>query len=138
MDDGDLPRQAANHVPLSPISFLLRAARIYPNRTAVIHGARRYTYAQMAERSRRLASALNRAGVAPGDMVAILAPNTPEMLEAHYGVPMTGAVLDGEHPAGCRGHRLHPAACRAKLLLVDREFARTIAPRWPRWRKRRR
>ena len=126
MDDGDLPRQAANHVPLSPISFLLRAARIYPDRTAVIHGARRYTYAQMAERSRRLASALNRAGVAPGDVVAILAPNTPEMLEAHYGVPMAGAVLltvNIRLDAAAIGFILRHSG--AKFFLVDREFART-------------
>ncbi|MDB5374751.1 MAG: hypothetical protein JWP04_3393 [Belnapia sp.] len=127
MDDADLPRQAANHVPLSPISFLLRAARIYPHRTAVVHGARRYTYAQMAERSRRLASALRRAGVGPGDVVAIMAPNTPEMLEAHYGVPMAGAVLltvnirlDG--PA--IGFILRHSG--AKFLFVDREFTRIV------------
>ena len=80
-------------MPLSPVSFLLRAARIYPGRVAIIHGARRTTYAEMAERCRRLASALRRKGVGTGDVVAVLAPNTPEMLEAHYGVPMAGAVL---------------------------------------------
>ena len=95
MDGHDsLPKLPANYVPLSPISFLARAARIYPQRVAVIHGARRFTYAQMMERCRRLASALGRAGIAPGDTVAVLAPNIPEMLEAHYGVPMAGAVLN--------------------------------------------
>ncbi|SDC46084.1 AMP-binding protein [Belnapia rosea] len=126
MDDGDLQRQPANHVPLSPISFLLRAARIYPGRVAVIHGQRRLTYAQMAERSRRLASALRRAGIGPGDVVAIMAPNTPEMLEAHYGVPMTGAVLltlNIRLDAAAIGFILRHAG--AKLLLVDREFTRT-------------
>src|SRR3954454_9648488 len=89
MDDPNtLPQLAANHVPLSPLSFLQRAARIYPKRVAIIHGARRTTYAQMAERSRRLAAALRGAGIAPADVVAVLAPNIPEMLEAHYGVTM--------------------------------------------------
>jgi fatty-acyl-CoA synthase len=126
VDDHDLPPLAANHVPLSPISFLLRAARIYPHRTAVIHGARRYTYAQMAERSRWLASALNRAGVAPGDVVAVLAPNTPEMLEAHYGVPMAGAVLMTVNirlDAAAIGFILQHSG--AKFFLVDSEFAAT-------------
>ena len=119
-----LPRNAANHVPLSPVSFLKRAAQIYPQRVAVIHGARRFTYGEMAERCRRLASALARAGVAPGDTVAILAPNTPEMLEAHYGVPMAGAVLctvnirlDAPAVAFILRHS------QAKVFLVDREWA---------------
>src|SRR5690349_19051007 len=119
-----LPRLAANHVPLSPISFLQRAARIYPQRVAVIHGARRYTYAQLAERSRRLASALRGAGIAPGDVVAVLAPNIPEMLEAHYGVPMAGAILltiNIRLDAAAIGFILQHSG--AKLLLVDREYA---------------
>ncbi len=126
LDEGyeTLPRLPANHVPLSPISFLLRSARIYPNRIAVVHGARRYSYAQMRERCLRLASALSRAGIGPGDTVAVLAPNIPEMLEAHYAVPMTGAVLctinirlDAPAIAFILDHS------RAKLLLVDREWA---------------
>jgi fatty-acyl-CoA synthase len=119
-----LPRLPANHVPLSPISFLLRAARIYPQRVAVIHGARRFTYAQMADRSRRLAAALRAAGIAPGEVVAILAPNIPEMLEAHYGVPMAGAVLltiNIRLDAAAIGFVLRHSA--AKILLADREFA---------------
>src|SRR3954447_14845261 len=91
--DQDLDRAGANYVPLSPVSFLTRAARIYPNRTAVIHGDHRVTYAVFLQRARRLASALARAGVGKGDTVAIMAPNTPQMLEAHYAVPMLGAVL---------------------------------------------
>ncbi len=125
MDDHDLPRLAANHVPLSPVSFLLRAARVYPGRVAVIHGRRRTTYAEMAERCRRLASALRRAGVGTGDVVAVLAPNTPEMLEAHYGVPMAGAVLltiNIRLDTAAVGFILRHAG--AKLLLVDREFTR--------------
>jgi fatty-acyl-CoA synthase len=91
--DQDLDRNPANYVPLSPISFLLRSARVWPRRTAVIHGPRRYTYAQMLERCRRLASALERLGVGYGNTVSVIAPNVPELLEAHYGVPMTGGVL---------------------------------------------
>ena len=90
----DLDRTPANHVPLSPVSFLLRAARVYPDRASRSSMARAaYTYAQFLERTRRLASALARAGIGKGDTVAILAPNIPEMLEAHNAVPMLGAVL---------------------------------------------
>jgi fatty-acyl-CoA synthase len=129
MSDHDaLPKLPANHVPLSPISFLARAAHIYPQRLAVIHGRRRFTYGEMAARCRRLASALARAGVAPGDTVAILAPNIPEMLEAHYGVPMAGAVLctvnirlDAPAVAFILRHS------GAKVFLVDREWAAVAA-----------
>ncbi|GGC58518.1 acyl-CoA synthetase [Siccirubricoccus deserti] len=126
MDDADLPRLAANHVPLSPISFLARAARIYPRRVAVIHGARRLTYAEMFGRARRLASALSRAGIRPGDVVAILAPNTPEMLEAHYGIPMAGAVICTVNirlDAAAIGFILRHSGARA--FLVDSEWAAT-------------
>jgi fatty-acyl-CoA synthase len=122
-DHETLPRLPANHVPLSPLSFLLRAARVYPGRVAVVHGARRFTYAEMLERCRRLASALAGAGVEPGDTVAVLAPNIPEMLEAHYGVPMAGAVLltvnirlDAPAVAFILRHS------GARVLLVDREW----------------
>jgi fatty-acyl-CoA synthase len=120
----DLPKLPANHVPLSPVSFLVRAAKVYGPRVGVIHGARRLTYAEMFARCRRLASALGRAGVATGDTVAILAPNIPEMLEAHYGVPMAGAVLctvnirlDAPAVAFILRHS------RSKVFLVDREWA---------------
>ena len=93
MDDRDPPRNPANYVPLSPLSFLLRTARIWGRRTAIIHGARRITYAEMLARCRRLASALARAGAGPGDTVAVIAPNVPALLEAHYAVPGLGAVL---------------------------------------------
>jgi len=123
MDD-DLPKSAANHVPLSPVSFLARAARIWPGRTAIIHGARRVTYAQYLDRSRRLASALRRAGVAPGDVVAALLPNIPEMLEVHMAAPMAHAVLcpintrlDAPTVRFILGHS------GARVLLLDREFA---------------
>ena len=120
----DLDRRPANYVPLSPVSFLLRAAHVYGPRVAVIHGARRYTYAQFLERARRLASALMRAGIGKGDAVAIMAPNIPEMLEAHHAVPMLGAVLCSVNV------RLDAAAVafilthsEAKAVLVDREFS---------------
>ncbi|WP_456308294.1 long-chain-fatty-acid--CoA ligase [Roseomonas rosulenta] len=126
MDD-HLPRSAANHVALSPVSFLARAARIWPGRTAIIHGARRLTYAQYLERSRRVASALRAAGVAPGDVVAALLPNIPEMLEAHMAVPMAHAVLCPINT------RLDAPSVRfildhsgAKVLLLDREFAALV------------
>ncbi len=125
--DQDLDRCAANYVPLSPVSFLVRAARIYPTRMAVIHGQRRYTYAEFLERSRRLASALARAGIRKGDTVAIIAPNIPEMLEAHNAVPMLGAVLCPINT------RLDAAAIafilehgEAKVLLTDRELSATV------------
>ncbi len=120
---------AANYVPLSPVSFLGRAAGIYPNRVAVIHGDRRYTYAQFAERCRRLASALAKAGVGKGDTVAIMAPNTPEMLEAHYAVPMLGAVLcciNTRLDAGAIGFILQHS--EAKIVLTDREYAGAMGP----------
>jgi fatty-acyl-CoA synthase len=119
----NLDRTPANHVPLSPVSFLVRAARVYGPRVAVIHGARRYTYAQFLERARRLASSLAQAGVDKGDTVAIMAPNIPEMLEAHYAVPMLGAVLcsinirlDASAVAFILQHS------EATVVLVDREF----------------
>jgi fatty-acyl-CoA synthase len=118
----------ANYVPLSPVSFLVRAARVYGSRVAVIHGERRYTYAQFLDRARRLASALEQAGVGKGDTVAIMAPNIPEMLEAHYAVPMLGAVLCSINV------RLDAAAVafilehsEAKVVLVDREFGAVMA-----------
>jgi fatty-acyl-CoA synthase len=124
-----LDRTPANYVPLSPVSFLGRAAGIYPSRVAVIHGERRYTYAQFAERCRRLASALARAGIGKGDTVAIMAPNTPEMLEAHYAVPMLGAVLcciNTRLDAGAIGFILQHG--EAKIVLTDREYAGAMGP----------
>src|SRR5579872_6643227 len=129
----DLDRRAANYVPLSPVSFLVRAARVYGPRVAVIHGERRYTYAQFFERARRLASALERAGIAKGETVAIMAPNIPEMLEAHYAVPMLGAVLcsinirlDAPAVAFILRHS------EARLVLADREFAALMPKDGPR------
>ncbi|MDW3207543.1 MAG: acyl-CoA synthetase [Alphaproteobacteria bacterium] len=92
--DRDLDKGVANYVPLSPVSFLKRAAGVFPHRTAVIHGELRFTYAQFYERVRRFASALKARGIGKGDTVTILSPNIPALLEAHYAVPMLGAVLN--------------------------------------------
>src|SRR3989304_10013029 len=89
-----LDRNAANYAPRPPLSFLPRTAAVYPTRTAVIHGALRFTWAETHARCRRLASALVRAGIGPGDTVAVMAPNVPAAFEAHFGVPMAGAVLN--------------------------------------------
>ena len=124
----DLDAGPANYVPLSPVSFLARSAAVHPRKIAVIHGDRRLTYAQFHARCRRLASALKRRGIHRGDTVAIMAPNVPAMLEAHYGIPMAGAVLnalnfrlDARSVAVCLEHG------EAKLVIVDGEFAPTVA-----------
>jgi fatty-acyl-CoA synthase len=87
-----LDRDAANYVPLTPISFIERSADVFPTRTAWIHGPERRSYAEFRERCRRLASALAKRGVRPGDTVAVVLPNTPPMLEAHFAVPMAGSI----------------------------------------------
>ena len=122
--DTDLDQCAANHRPLTPLNFLLRSADVFPNRVAVISGERRFTWREYAERCRRLAGALIAAGIEPGDTVAVLSPNTPAMLEAHFGVPMTGAVLNNINirldAAGIAFILEHGDA---RALLVDRQFA---------------
>ncbi|MEL6747863.1 MAG: AMP-binding protein, partial [Pseudomonadota bacterium] len=82
----------ANYVPLTPISFLERTAAVYGQRDGVIYGARRYSWAQVLERSQRLAAGLRAHGIGKGDVVSVMAANTPEMVEAHFGVPAAGAV----------------------------------------------
>jgi fatty-acyl-CoA synthase len=122
-----LERNAANHAPLSPLGFLERSAAVFPERLAMVHGARRYSWAETYQRCRRLASALRRRGIGKNDTVAVMAPNIPEALEAHFGVPMAGAVLnalnirlDAETIAFILGHG------EAKALITDREFAPVI------------
>jgi fatty-acyl-CoA synthase len=125
----DLDRNAANYTPLTPLSLISRAAYVYPDQLAVVHGERRYTWAETYARSRRLASALTRAGIGPGDTVAVMAANTPEMLEAHFGVPMTGGILNTLNTrldAGAIAFMLKHG--EAKALLTDTEFASTIQP----------
>ena len=92
--DTGLERCPANHQPLTPLLFLERAGAVFPGHTAVVHGSLRRTYRELRDRCRRLASALARRGIGRGDVVAALLPNIPEMVEAHYGVPMAGAVLN--------------------------------------------
>ena len=125
--DLHLEANPANHVPLSPLSFLARAAKVYPSRDAVIHGCRRYTWAQVYRRCRQLASALDARGIGRGDTVAFMGSNTPELYEAHFGVPMTGAVLnalnirlDASTIAFILDHG------EAKVLFTDREFSDTV------------
>ena len=125
----ELRKRSANFVPLTPVSFLARAATYFGDLTAVIHGARHYTYAEHYARTRRLAHALTKLGVGRGDTVAILAPIVPALLEAHYAVPMIGAVLN---PINIRLDPATIAFClehgEAKVLIADREFARSVLP----------
>ncbi|MCC7048809.1 MAG: acyl-CoA synthetase [Alphaproteobacteria bacterium] len=118
----------ANYVPLSPLTFLANAAETFPGKPAVIHGDRGFTYAQFFERARRLASALRKRGIRRGDTVAIMSPNQPAMLEAHFGVPAAGAVLN---PLNYRLDAATIAFClehgEAKLLLTDGEYAPVVA-----------
>ena len=127
--DRDLDRVPANHQPLTPLGYLDRAAGAFPDQVAVIHGPLRRSYAALYARCRRLASALSRQGLGRGDTVAVMLANTPAMIECHYGVPMTGAVLntlntrlDAAAIAFCLAHG------EAKVLITDREFSRTIKP----------
>lgn len=119
----------ANFAPLSPISFLPRAAEIHPQRTAIIHGALRFNYAQFYQRARRLASALARRGVNKGDVVSVMLPNVPAMLEAHYGVPVLGAVLNTINTrldADTIAHILQHG--EAKVMITDRMYAGVVGP----------
>uniref|UniRef100_UPI00333E9007 acyl-CoA synthetase n=1 Tax=Castellaniella defragrans TaxID=75697 RepID=UPI00333E9007 len=127
----DLPRTPANFAPLTPLLFLERAAEIYPGRLAVVHGLGertiRYTWAQLHARCLRLASALAARGLGRGDTVAAMLPNTPAMVEAHFGVPMSGAVLNTLNT------RLDPAAIafmldhgEARMVIVDTEFSEVM------------
>src|SRR5215467_9272962 len=123
--DIDLDRNPANFQPLTPLSFLERSAAVFPDHTAIIHGALRRNYAEFYTRARRLASALAKHGIERGDTVSALLANTPAMLECHYGVPMAGAVLNTINTrldAAIVGFQLDHAD--AKALLVDREFSK--------------
>ncbi|HEY1301229.1 MAG TPA: AMP-binding protein [Stellaceae bacterium] len=122
-----LARNAANWAALTPLSFLARAAAVYPDKLAVIDGAARLSYREFYARCRRLADALRRRGVGPGDTVAVMAPNVPALLEAHFGVPMAGAVLNAlNYRLDARGIAFILAHGEAKLLIADREFAPTV------------
>ncbi len=122
--DQHLEHNAANFVPLSPVSFVERSAEVFGDLPAVVHGTRRYTWAQTRERSARLAAALRASGVVRGSTVSVMLPNTPEMVEAHYAVPALNAVLntlntrlDAPLLAWQMNH------CEAAVVITDREFA---------------
>src|SRR5438034_2442418 len=123
-DAPHLARNPANSAALTPLGFLARAAAIYPEKLAVVHGDRRFTYREFDERCRRFADALRRRGIALGDTVAVLAPNVPALLEAHYGVPMAGAVLNAlNYRLDARTIAFILQHGAAKLLIADHEFA---------------
>ena len=122
-----LEKNQANYVPLSPLSYLERSAMVYPDRKSVVHGARSFTWSETYARCRRLASALAARGIGKGDTVAMMLSNVPAMYEAHFGVPMIGAVLntlntrlDAEAIAFMLGHG------EAKVLITDPEFAKVV------------
>ena len=122
-----LDRNPANYQPLTPLTFLERAASVFPNHTAIIHGAIRRNYDEFYRRSRQLASALSNKGVGRGDTVSVMLANTPAMLESHYGVPMCGAVLHSINTrldATTIAYQLDHAD--SKVLIADREFLSTI------------
>src|SRR5437763_3881961 len=125
--DTDLDRNPANFQPLTPLTFLERAAAVYPDHTAVIHGTLRRSYAELYARTRRLASALARRGIGRGDTVSVLLANTPALLESHYGVPMCGGVLNTLNTrldAPIIAFSLDHAD--AKVVIVDREFSKVM------------
>ncbi len=125
--DQNLDKNEANFHPLTPISFLSRSARVFPDKFAIVHGYTKFTYRQFYDRCRQLADALRQHGIGIGDTVAIMSPNTPAMLEAHYGIPMCGAVLNALN------YRLDATTiafilehAEAKVLLTDREYSDVI------------
>ena len=125
--DTDLDRNPANFQPLTPLSFLARAGEVYPDATAIVHGARSWNYRQFYARARQLASALSRRGIKRGDTVSVMLANTPAMIEAHYGAPMAGAVLNTLNTrldAAILGFMLDHA--ETKVLIVDREFSKVM------------
>jgi fatty-acyl-CoA synthase len=122
--DQDLPQTPANHAPISPLSFIERTAEVYPHRLAIVHGDLRQDWATTYRRCRQLASALTQASIGKNDTVAVMLPNTPPMVEAHFGIPMAGAVLNALNT------RLDPETVafmldhgEAKAVIVDPEFA---------------
>ncbi len=122
--DQDLPQTPDNHAPMSPLRFIERTAEVYPTRLAIVHGDLRQDWASTYRRCRQLASALTQAGIGKNDTVAVMLPNTPPMVEAHFGIPMAGAVLNALNT------RLDPETVafmldhgEAKAVIVDPEFS---------------
>ena len=133
-DKAELPPNPANWAALTPVSFLSRTADVYPQHVGVIHGTRRFTWSEVHERCRRFASALQGIGIGPGDTVAVMAPNVPLLLEAHFAVPMAGAILNAINT------RLDPAAIayilehsEAKILIrsSSSELKKRVVPGSP-------
>jgi fatty-acyl-CoA synthase len=125
--DTDLDKNRANYTPLSPLTFIERAAAVYPERVAQIHGERRYSWAQTYERCRRLASALQQRGIGADDTVALMLPNIPAMFEAHFAIPMAGAVINALNirlDADAIAFQLQHGG--ARILITDREFSTTV------------
>lgn len=123
-----LDRTAANHLPLTPLGFLNRAALVHPERAAIVHGSLQRSWRETRERCYRLACALSNRGIGRGDTVSIISPNAPAMLEAHYGVPLAGAVLNSiNYRLDAEGLAFILRHSECKLLLVDREFASLAA-----------
>jgi fatty-acyl-CoA synthase len=109
----NLDKNPANYQPLTPITYLERAAKTFPNHVAIIHGAARITYGQFWTRSLKLASVLAKRGIGKGDTVSVMLSNTPPMLEAHFGAPMgEGGSALAEHAPRCCDHRLPARPCR--------------------------
>src|SRR3954452_1644237 len=125
--DTDLDRNPANFQPLTPLTLLERAAQVFPDQQAIVHGPLRRNYRQFYARARQLASALTKRGIGRGDTVSAVLANTPAMLECHYGVPMAGAVLNTINTrldAAVIAFQLDHAD--AKVLITDREFAKVV------------
>jgi len=123
-----LAKTEANYQPLTPTSFLARSARVYPDHPAIVHGNQRFTYTRFYARSRKLASALSAKGITKGDTVSVMLANTPPMLEAHYGVPMTGGVLNTMNTRlDARIIAFTLSHAETKVLIVDREFSSLVA-----------
>src|SRR4030095_15084809 len=125
--DIDLDRNPANYQPLTPLGFLERAAAVFPDNTAIIHGSMRRSYADFYGRARQLASALAKRGIKRGDTVSVLLANTPAMLECHYGVPMSQAVLNTLNTrldAPIIAFSLDHA--NAKVVITDREYSKVM------------
>ena len=123
----NLEKNEANYTTLSPLSFIKRTAATYPNHTAIVHGKIKRSWAETYTRTRQLASALSKNGIGQGDCVAVMAPNIPEMLESHFGIPMTGGIINAIN------NRLDATTIafildhgEAKILLTDTEFSPVI------------